>query len=223
MRFGRKRAHDDETPEGPEEVASDDVVDPQAAPPPSRTRDAPESGPFDVSEVDLEDTDMVDLGSLLIPRPIDVELRLQVDDASGSVMAVLLVGEDGALELRPFSASRGGGAWEELRPRIAAETTRVGGTATEQEGVFGAELLCLVPVQSPEGEPATQASRFVGHEGPTWLLRSNLMGNPAVDPTVAQPWDDIIRAVVVRRGTEAMPPGSPLPLTLPPDAVPAGE
>ena len=38
MRFGRKRAHDDETPEVPEEVVSDDVVDPQAAPPPSRKR-----------------------------------------------------------------------------------------------------------------------------------------------------------------------------------------
>ena len=221
MRFGRRRSgHDDEGDATPvDEAPGADERDGDEAP--ARTRDTPETGPYDVSEVDLEERALVDLGSLLLPAPEGLELRLQVEEDTGNVAAVLLVGEDGALELRPFAASRGGEAWEELRPRIATETERVGGTATEQEGPFGAELLCLVPVTSSEGDSATQASRFVGHVGPTWLLRSNLMGNPAVDPEKATPWDEVIRSVVVRRGAEAMPPGAPLPLVLPPDARPA--
>ncbi|ROR91348.1 DUF3710 domain-containing protein [Nocardioides aurantiacus] len=223
MRFGRRRSGPgDEGADAPvDEVVEDGERDGEE--PPARTRETPETGPYDVSEVDLEERQLVDLGSLLLEPADGVELRLQVEEDSGNVAAVLLVGADGALELRPFAASRGGEAWEELRPRIATETERVGGTATEQEGPFGTELLCLVPVTSSEGESATQASRFVGHLGPTWLLRSNLMGNPAVDPEKALPWDALIRSVVVRRGAEAMPPGSPLPLVLPPDARPASE
>jgi hypothetical protein len=147
-----------------------------------------------------------------------LELQLQVDEDSGEVMAVVLIGEDGALELRAFAASRGSGAWDELRPRIAAEMARMGGTADEQQGSFGTELRCMVPMQSSDGQPVTQPSRIVGHEGPAWLLRATLMGRPAIDDDLAGPWEEAIRQVVVRRGREAMPPGAPLPLTLPPEA-----
>ena len=176
------------------------------------------TGPFDVSEVDVDELEHVDLGSLLITGTGPMELQLQVDEESGEVVAVMLVDEEGALELRAFAASRGGGAWDELRPRIAAEMARMGGTTDEKHGSFGAELHCLVPVQTPDGQPATQASRIVGHEGPAWLLRATLMGRPAVDRDVAGPWEEAIRRVVVRRGREAMPPGAPLPLSLPPEA-----
>ena len=94
------------------------------------------SGPFDVSEVDLEERECVDLGSLLVTPVEPMELQLQVDEESGQVMAVVLVADEGALELRAFAASRGGGAWDELRPRIAAEMARMGGTADEQEGTL---------------------------------------------------------------------------------------
>jgi hypothetical protein len=147
-----------------------------------------------------------------------MELQLQVDEDSGQVMAAVLVQDDGALELRAFAASRGGGAWDELRPRISAEMARLGGTVDEQEGSFGTELRCLVPMQTPDGQHATQASRIVAHEGPAWLLRATLMGRPAVEADAAGPWEETIRRVVVRRGRGAMPPGAPLPLTLPPEA-----
>ena len=175
-------------------------------------------GPFDITEVDVEERECVDLGSLLVTPVEPMELQLQVDEESGQVMAVVLVAEEGALELRAFAASRGGGAWDELRPRIAAEMARMGGTTDEQEGTFGTELMCMVPMETPDGEPATQPSRIAGHEGPAWLLRSTLMGRPALDTDLAGPWEETIRQVVVRRGREAMPPGAPLPLTLPPEA-----
>jgi hypothetical protein len=177
------------------------------------------TGPYDESEVDVEERDCIDLGSMLITPTGPMELQLQVDEASGEVMAAILVGEEGALELRAFAASRGGGAWDELRPRISAEMARMGGTADVREGSFGTELFCIVPIQTPDGEPATQASRIVAHEGPAWLLRATLMGQPAVDEEVVGPWEETIRQVVVRRGRDAMPPGAPLTLTLPPEAL----
>jgi hypothetical protein len=176
-------------------------------------------GPFDAGDVkDLEEREGIDLGSLFVLPAGPMEVRLQVDEDSGEVLAAVLVDEEGALELRAFAASRGGGSWDELRPRISAETARMGGTATEQQGTFGAELLCEVPVQMPDGQPGTQVSRITGHEGPNWLLRATLMGRPALEPDPAGPWVQTIRSVVVRRGREAMVPGAPLRLTLPPDA-----
>ncbi|MCW2818308.1 MAG: hypothetical protein JWR42_1095 [Marmoricola sp.] len=175
-------------------------------------------GPWDVSEVDLEEWEGVDLGSMFVTPLGEVELRLQVEEETGEVIAAVLVGDQGALELRAFAASRGGGAWDELRPMIVEEIGQLGGESTEQEGAFGPELLCLVPVQTPEGEVVTQAHRVVGHEGRNWLLRATLMGQPAVDPSSAGLWEAMIRQTVVRRGAGAMAPGSPLPLTLPPEA-----
>jgi hypothetical protein len=201
VRIGRRSASED-----PEETDE------------SESAEETTSGPFDVSEVDVEERECVDLGSLLVTPVEPMELQLQVDEESGQVMAVVLVADEGALELRAFAASRGGGAWDELRPRIAAEMARQGGTTDEQEGTFGTELLCMVPMQTPEGEAATQPSRIAGHEGPAWLLRSTLMGRAALDDDLAGPWEEAIRQVVVRRGRQAMPPGAPLPLALPPEA-----
>ncbi|MDQ6686056.1 MAG: DUF3710 domain-containing protein, partial [Actinomycetota bacterium] len=94
--------------------------------------------------------------------------------------------------------------------------------ATEQQGPFGPELACLVPVVLPDGQQLTQPSRVVGVEGPRWLLRATLLGEPAVEPEHASVFEDAIRSVVVRRGNEAMAPGEPLPLKLPPDAQRVG-
>ena len=209
MRFGR-RSRDDGLEESQE--ARDDLVP-----------DAPEStGPHDAADVeDLDELPGIDLGSLVISPAGPMEMRLQVDEDSGEVVAAVLVTEQGALDLRAFAASRGGGSWAELRPRIAAEMARMGGTATESEGTFGTELLCQVPVKAPDGQQAVQVSRISGHEGPNWLLRATLMGEPALaEAGDAALWEDTIRSVVVRRGREAKAPGTPLPLSLPPDARP---
>ena len=216
MRFGRKARV--EEPVDPAEGADDGnvVEDVEVIPEPGRDRN---SGPFDAGEVeDLDEREGIDLGSLVISPAGPMEMRLQVDEESGEVIAAVLVDEQGALELRAFAASRGGGSWAELRPRISAETARMGGTATEEDGTFGTELVCVVPMQLPDGQPGSQVSRISGHEGPNWLLRATLMGQPAAEPETAGPWEETIRSVVVRRGREAMAPGAPLRLTLPPDA-----
>jgi len=173
-------------------------------------------GPYDVDELPEDDAlERVDLGSLLIAPFAGRELRLQVEEQTGEVRAVLLADEQGAVELRAFAAPRGGDLWGEIRPQIAADTSRRGGTATEREGRFGTELLCEVGVVLPDGTQATQLSRVVGINGPRWLLRATFLGAPAQDQGAAGPWDDAVAQTVVRRGNHAMPVGEQLELRLP--------
>lgn len=208
MRFRKKSA-----------AASEDVVAPDAEP-----VDPLAGGPLDAGQVDLEGdpafADHVDLGGLVVAPPFEgADLRLQIDEESGEVVAVLLAGEDGALELRAFSASRSESMWPEVRDAIRAEAEAHGGQTSERTGAWGTELLCQVPVELPDGQSGVQPSRVIGVEGGRWLLRATLLGRPALEPEDAQDWEDAIRSTVVRRGAEAMPPGEPVPLRLPPEVA----
>ena len=152
------------------------------------------------------------------PPIADRELRLQVDEQSGQVRAVMLAGSDGACEFQAFAAPRNGDLWSEVRPQIAADMERRGGQATEREGRWGTELVCQMPVQRPDGTTATQPSRVIGINGERWMLRASFLGRPAVDPDSTSDWEDALAQIVVRRGDQAMPVGEPLPVTLPDDA-----
>ena len=206
MKFRRKA---DTTP-----VTADDSTEAAA----DAAGPAGPTGPFDVSQVEGDGIDRADLGSVLVPAIADRELRLQVDEKSGQVRAVMLAGSDGACEFQAFAAPRNGDLWSEVRPQIAADMERRGGQATEREGRWGTELVCQMPVQRPDGTTATQPSRVIGVNGERWMLRASFLGRPAVDPDSAPEWEDALAQIVVRRGDQAMPVGEPLPVTLPDDA-----
>jgi hypothetical protein len=181
---------------------------------------APPTGPRDIAEVPgfAEQENVIDLGSLLVPLHDGLDLRLQVDEESGEVMAALLLSDDGMLELRAFAAARNGDLWADVRHDIAAETTQHGGTASERSGPLGDELYCEVQVQLEDGTGGIQPSRIIGANGPRWFLRGALLGKPAMEPETAGEWEELFTRIVVRRGQEALPPGEPLPLQLPPEA-----
>ncbi|MDZ5661966.1 DUF3710 domain-containing protein [Nocardioides sp. zg-1308] len=176
------------------------------------------AGPFDVSQVEGDGTDRADLGSLLVPAIADRELRLQVDEASGQVRAVMLAGSDGACEFQAFAAPRNGDLWSDVRPQIAEDMARRGGQAVEREGRWGTELVCQMPVKRPDGSTALQPSRIIGINGDRWMLRASFLGRPALEPEETPEWEDALAQVVVRRGEGAMPVGEPLPVRLPDDA-----
>ena len=212
MRLGRRKNADLEQADVPAEATATDGGSTETEPA------AAAAGPLDASEIDPDAT-YIDLGSLLVQPPDGLDLRLQVDEQSGAVMNVLLVSEEGVLEVRAFASARGGDLWSDARREIAADTARRGGTATEQEGDFGPELFCQVPVTGPNGESLMQPSRVIGHTGPRWFLRATLAGRPALDAEYAAPFEQALRTLAVRRGTEAMPPGEALPLRMPPQAT----
>jgi len=69
------------------------------------------AGPFDADDLPDDGIARLDLGSLLVAPTEDRELRVQVDEQSGAVRAVLLATDAGALELRAFAAPRNGDLW----------------------------------------------------------------------------------------------------------------
>ena len=100
MRIGRRSAPEDsEAAESPHAEAG------TAAP----------GGPFDITEVDVEERECVDLGSLLVTPVEPMELQLQVDEESGQVMAVVLVAER-ALKGQPGGADSGSEPRRACRP-----------------------------------------------------------------------------------------------------------
>lgn len=216
MRRRRKDDQQDEQAQEAQRADATSVIDREEL---AEAVEAPQ-GPLDIEDVD-PDASYVDLGSLLVQPPDGLDLRLQVDEQTGQVMTVLLTAENGVLEMRAFASARGGDLWTDARREIAADTARRGGTATEQDGPFGPELYCEVPVTGPNGESLVQPSRVIGHTGPRWFLRATIAGLPAQDREAAAPFEDALRKVAVRRGSEAMPPGEALPLRLPPEAQPA--
>jgi hypothetical protein len=182
------------------------------------------NGPWDVSEVTIAEDDQtrLDLGSLLVTPHEGLEVQLQVDEASGLVAAVVLAGEEGAAELRAFAAPRNGDVWDDVRRTLTAEVAQLGGTATERQGTYGTELEVALVVELPDGQHAQQISKVVGIPGPRWLLRATLFGRPAVQYLEDGDIETALRDVVVVRGGTPVPPGDPLPLTMPPNAQPPG-
>jgi hypothetical protein len=225
VKFGRKAKA--ETPATASEVdeATDETTDETTEPTESGdggatpvTEGLPSDGPYDVADVDVDGESRVDLGGLLVAPSEGFELRLQVDEATSEVQSVMVAGPEGAVELRAFAAPRNGDLWSDVRRQIASETSRGGGIATEREGRWGPELQCQVQVRTPDGRGGTQPSRIAGINGPRWFLRATYLGKPAVEPETAGDFEDIVARTVVRRGDNAMPPGDPLPITLPTNA-----
>jgi Protein of unknown function (DUF3710) len=184
-------------------------------------------GPWDRDETsaDSDDTAYVDLGGLIIKGNADIELRLQVDEQSSSVAAVLLAGPESGLELRAFAAPRYEGIWDDIRKEIAGEVAKQGGTATEVDGEFGTELKIKVPIQLPNGKPGSQSSRIVGVDGPRWLLRGTFLGRTVEEPDPEGVVESAFRDVIVVRGGEAMKPREMIAMRMPeqPEAALGGD
>lgn len=177
-------------------------------------------GPYDLAEVTLDEEDptRADLGALSLKGQADVEVRLQADEKSGRVNAVMLVASDGAMELRAFAAPRNEDLWADVRRQMAAEATRRGGTATEVDGPYGTALQMVVTGTGPDGKTVQQPSTVLGIAGPRWLLRVSMFGRPAQEFRPDAPLETALRNVVVKRGSAPMSPGEALPLVLPAQA-----
>jgi hypothetical protein len=171
-------------------------------------------GPFDRSEVDGL-ADRLDLGALWLSGIPGMELRLEVEEQTQSLVGVTAVLGESAVQLQAFAAPRSEGIWDDIRTEIAASITSQGGTADKTSGPLGAELQARVPGQGPDGRTVFSPARFVGVDGPRWFLRAVLSGRAAIDEDAASTLLDVVRATVVVRGDEAMAPRELLTLKLP--------
>ncbi|QGF24769.1 DUF3710 domain-containing protein [Raineyella fluvialis] len=185
-------------------------------------RDWRTDGPFDIDEVDLDGDPVgrMDLGALVI-TPIDgMEVRFQVEQTSARATAVLLMHGESAMELSVYAAPRSGGLWADVRSEVMDVARHEGGTAELAEGPFGVEVRRMMPVVTPDGQQGLQPTRMLMIEGPRWALRAVVYGRAAIDyadEAVTAELREVLRDTVVRRGDLPMPPGSIIPLTLPPE------
>jgi len=208
--FGRRKSSE---PEPPDETTGSDGADTPG--PAGRPH-----GPWDRAETtaDTDGDGYLDLGGLIVRGSPDVEVRLQVDEPTSAVVAVLLAGRESGLELRAFAAPRSNGIWDDVRRAIAAEAAQRGGTSSELDGEYGTELRVVVPVQLPDGRAGSQVSRIVGVEGPRWLLRGTFLGKSAEEPDPDGAIESAFRDVIVVRGEGPMSPREMITLRMPQQA-----
>lgn len=171
-------------------------------------------GPWDVED-EPELGERVDLGALRVPARRGMQVRMELERKTRRVVAVNLGLDGSALQVQAFAAPRSSGIWEELREEIAASIDKQGGSAEEQQGPFGTELLARLPVRTPDGRSGHRPARFIGVDGPRWFVRGVLTGKAAVDTEEAQALEDVLADLVVVRGHEARAPRDLLALHMP--------
>ena len=205
--FGRKRRPDPEpvrrgrhaAPE-PEEIDEDEAE----APPPVVT-----DGPFDISDVPEDQVPRIDLGSVRVPVPDGSQVQVEMDPAAGGVRAVHVVTPVGQVTVSAYAAPRSGGLWQEVGEELAEQLRADGAKVSAGEGEWGFELSALL---------GDVALRFVGVDGPRWMLRGVIAGPQSEAAQAPAVLREIVRNTIVVRGDSPMPVRTPLPITLP-DAV----
>jgi hypothetical protein len=180
----------------------------------SAPEDREAEGPLDDSEANPV-RPYIDLGGVKILPRDGLQLRLEVEEETGRVVAVGLDYAGSTLQVQPFAAPRSTGLWHEIRAQIADQIQRQGGRTSERDGVFGPELVAQIPVAQPGVPGETRIARFIGVDGPRWFLRGVIAGDAAVDPSAAADIEDLFRSVVVVRGNQPMPPRDLIPLRMP--------
>lgn len=192
-----------------------ELNDPGVSEKPPALAPVEETGPYDLSEA--PQGLRVDLGSLQIPAVDGVEIRAQAGE-DGLIQQLELAHGANALQLGVFAAPRTDSLWEEVRPEIRKALFADGVGAEEVPGRWGTEL--RVRLRTSQG---FDDLRFVGIDGPRWMVRAVFRGPAAVDPTKAGPLNDCLTGLVVNRDEQARPTREALPLRLPEDTPAAPE
>lgn len=164
------------------------------------------SGPFDAADEPEDGVNRLDLGSVRLPVPDGAQLQVEMDP-NGAVRAVHVVTPAGQVTVNAYAAPRSGGLWREVCGELAEQLRGDGATVRSASGEWGQELVASL------GEVAL---RFVGVDGPRWMLRGVVAGPPNLAEQSAFALYDLIRGTVVVRGTQPMPVRTPLPIELPP-------
>ncbi|MGJ6979049.1 DUF3710 domain-containing protein [Aestuariimicrobium soli] len=183
-------------------------------------------GPFDIDEVDLEadDVDRLDFGTLIITPFEDMQMQLQADQATNQVQSALIMAGQSALELALFAAPLSTSMVDDVVAEVVNAAPEQGAQATVSQGPYGPDVRRQQPVQTEDGQELLHVSRTWYAQGPRWLLRGTLMGQAALSDDFSDPDAELLlevfRNTVVRRGTEAKVPGDLIPMSLPESMVP---
>nr|WP_246062376.1 DUF3710 domain-containing protein [Haloactinospora alba] len=201
-----------------ESVAAPERIDPVQEPEKESDQHRAQ-GPWDSSE-EAPETQRLDLGSMRVPVESGVEVQVNVAQKQNRIIGVTLVHGGSAIQVQPFAAPKSSGLWDEMREELRSQITEQGGKAEEFSGTFGTELRAVVPVEgktNEEGHQMGQRMRFIGVDGPRWVLRGVIRGEAAVKPEAMARVEEIFAKIVVVRGEEPIPPREMLEIKVPPE------
>ncbi|MFJ7777978.1 DUF3710 domain-containing protein [Streptomyces yangpuensis] len=137
-------------------------------------------GPWDVSETGWQALDLLDLGGLRIPRRAarKIELNpLRSGPEYGEV--VLLRDTTASLQLQAFR-TLGEPEWEKVCVRLEEDVRARGGEVERWSGRAGVELRVTIPGVNDVHGRELMTVRFIGCDGPGWLLRGVINGEVAL-------------------------------------------
>jgi len=161
------------------------------------------------------EAEFLDLGCLQIPLRPDLEIQVDVDTASDTIISISLVLPQSIASVQLFAAATHEDAWPTVRDAIVAGLAQQHVESKVELGAFGTEIHCVMPTQTDAGDILVQPVRFVGISGPRWFLRATIGGDAATRLEAIRLMDEILAGVVVIRGEHAMAPGEPLQFILP--------
>jgi len=170
------------------------------------------AGPWDSGER-YPELQRVELGSLLIPVNPGQEVQLNV--AGEQIVAASVTAGESVLQVQAFAAPKSGGLWDDVRGEIAEEIGSVGGESHEAHGPFGTELQARVSTEPGNPGSDLQPARYLGVDGPRWLLRGTISGQAASRAELAAPLEEVFAGIVVVRGDHPAPPRDLLEIQLP--------
>ncbi|MFM1992305.1 MAG: hypothetical protein RL600_133 [Actinomycetota bacterium] len=181
----------------------------------SAPADRATAGPLDLSEIQGV-RPYVDFGSMRIPSRDNVQMRLEVEEATQRIVAISMDYQGSSLQLQAFAAPKNEGIWHEIRSQMKQSIVNQGGETEERVGSFGPELIAKIPLVDESGNrTGHRLARFIGVDGPKWFLRGVVGGAALNDARAAADIDDLFRSVVVVREDVPLPPKDLLSLTIP--------
>ncbi|MFC9768469.1 DUF3710 domain-containing protein [Rhodococcus jostii] len=151
----------------------------------------------------------MDLGSILLPIPEQVQVQVQTGPDGIPQMVHLVTADPGRITVEVFAAPRVSGQWSQVADALAESLRNDGAKVRVETGPWGEE----VAAAGPDAD-----LRFIGVDGPRWMVRCVVAGPPgtgtAESPLVATA-RTILSDTVINRGAEPYPVGALLPTVLP--------
>jgi Protein of unknown function (DUF3710) len=162
-------------------------------------------GPYDEHEAPDDDMARLDLCSVRLPLPADAQVQVEMDP-DGPLRAVHVLTPNARFTIGAYAAPRSGSLWPEISRELAEQLHGDGARVRRENGEWGTELVAFVN---------DVLLRFVGVDGPRWMLRAVSAGPKETSAKAAEELRDIVRDTIVVRGDQPMPVRTPLPLELP--------
>lgn len=170
------------------------------------------AGPYDLSQLSSEeglDEGRLDLGSIILAMPPEAQLQVEMSP-EGVPIGVHLDTPVGRVTPGVFAAPKSGGQWREVVTELADSLRENGAQVTIEDGHWGREV---VGVQ-PDG-----VLRFIGVDGPRWMVRFVVTAPPEGADQAAQVARAMLAETVIRRGTDPRPARDHLEIELPAELV----